>query len=501
MSEFYGIDLGTTYSCIAIIDQDEIVNVVTNPKGELTTPSVVALDDKGKWIVGKAAKSRLGSDPDNVIAFIKREMPNPDYKCHLQGKTFTPEEISAQILKHLVDFANKKRVDEDGLQPIHDVVITVPAYFGALEIKRTLDAGKMAGLNVLKLVHEPTAAALSYGRNQKEDKTLLVYDLGGGTFDVSIMKFENYIADVLSTKGDHHLGGADWDRAIVDYALEQIGAKWDDLDKATQGMLMNAAEETKKIISDPDEEESTLTFNYNGVRNVVIKRSDFEKRTRNLLLRTKGYVEEALNAVRPNGFTPADIDEVILVGGSSFMPMVSKLMEEMFPDSEVKIVNPNLSVAKGAALTALQKAKENAGDTSGVKGALYFRTDKGSRAYGLQVMSDNGLIIQNLITVNDDLKIHREFDFSTYSDGQTKVELHFFESESEYEVMDIDPSLEIPAKGGNQSVSWGKPVPKGTLVKAIVDRDDSGDVRVFVSCSGAQGEFILDPLGKGKIKS
>lgn len=168
MSEFYGIDLGTTYSCIAIIGDDDIVNVISNPKGDLTTPSVVALDDKGKWVVGKAAKSKLGSDPDNVVAFIKREMSNAGFKCKLQGKEFTPVDISSQILKHLVDFANKKRIDEDGKQPIKDVVITVPAYFGKLERDRTKEAGEKAGLNVLQLVNEPTAAALSYGRSQKE---------------------------------------------------------------------------------------------------------------------------------------------------------------------------------------------------------------------------------------------------------------------------------------------------------------------------------------------
>ena len=499
MSEFYGIDLGTTYSCIAIIGEDDIVNVISNPKGDLTTPSVVALDDKGKWIVGKAAKSKLGSDPDNVVAFIKREMSNADFKCKLQGKEFTPVDISSQILKHLVDFANKKRVDEDGKQPIKDVVITVPAYFGKLERDRTKEAGEKVGLNVLQLVNEPTAAALSYGRSQKDDKVLMVYDLGGGTFDVSIMKFENHIADVLSTRGDHHLGGADWDRAIVNYALEEIGAKWEDLDKATQGMLMNAAEETKKIISDPDEEESVLTFNYNGVRNVTIRRSDFEARTASLMQRTKGYVQEALDAA---GMQPFDIDEVILVGGSSRMPMVSKMVESLFPDSEVKVVDPDRAVAKGAALTAKQKAKEEEGDPSGVKGALMFRTDKGSRAYGIKVWEGGEkYYVQNLITLNDDLKIHKVFDdFVTSENGQTEIEMHFYESESEYDVMDVDPTLEIPAKGNDQVVNWGVPKPKNTPIQVIVDRNESGEVKMMVSCAGASKEFIMDTERKGKIQ-
>lgn len=498
MSEFYGIDLGTTYSCIATIDQDDLVTVISNPKGDLTTPSVVALDDKGKWIVGKAAKSKLGSDPDNVVAFIKREMSNATFKCKLQGKEFTPVDISAQILKYLVDFANKHRVDEEGKQPIYDVVITVPAYFGKLERDRTLEAGKQAGLNVLQLVNEPTAAALSYGRSQKDDKVLLVYDLGGGTFDVSIMKFENHIADVLSTRGDHHLGGADWDRAIVDYALGEIGAKWDDLDKATQGMLMNAAEETKKTISG-DDDEAILTFNFKGIQNVTIRRSDFEARTRSLMQRSKGYVEDALQAAN---MKPIDIDEVILVGGSSRMPMVKAMVDEMFPDSDVKIVDPDRAVAKGAALTAMQKAKENAGDTSGVAGALYFRSDKGSRAYGISALNSEGkLVVFNLIMLNDDLNIERHFDsFETSANGQTLVEMHFYESESEYDVMDVDPALEIPAVGGDQEVNWGTPKPKGTPIDISVKRNDSGEVRVFVSCGGASKEFIMDTARKGMVK-
>ena len=344
-TEIYGIDLGTTYSCIAVMGDDGRPHVVATPRGELTTPSVVALDDNGKWIVGRAAKSKLGSDPDNVVAFIKREMSNTNFKCKLQRKEFTPEEISSQILKHLVDFANKKRVNEDGKQPIKDVVFTYPAYFGRLEKERIVCAFRMAGLNVLQCINEPMAAVLSYGCNQREGNVVLVYHLGGATFDVSIMKFENGMASIFSTRGDHNLGGADWDLTIVNMALEQIGAEWDDLDKTTQGMLMNAAEETKKILS--DEEETVLGFNYNGLRHVTIRRSDFEARTLLLMLRTKGYVQEALDAAGMQNF---DIDNVILVGGSSRMPMVSKMLESLFPDSEVMMIDPDCAVAKGAAI-------------------------------------------------------------------------------------------------------------------------------------------------------
>ena len=213
--EFYGIDLGTTYSCIATIDSDDLVTVIPNKKGALTTPSAVYFDDDNKMQVGKAAKAHLADKPENTVVFIKREMSNPDYKVTINGKSYDPVQISSFILRHLVDFANEKRKNEEGKDPINDVVITVPAYFGKMERDRTEAAGKMAGLNVLQLINEPSAAALSYGRKQQSDKNLLVYDLGGGTFDVSILEFKTGIADVLSTRGDHHLGGVDWDKALA----------------------------------------------------------------------------------------------------------------------------------------------------------------------------------------------------------------------------------------------------------------------------------------------
>ena len=191
MDEFYGIDLGTTNSCIAIIDEDDQVMVVTNYEGQLTTPSVVAYDDKGVPYVGVAAKANLGNDPEHTVAFIKREMSNDNYSRKIDNIEINPIDISSLILKKLVDDANQKRVDEEGKNPIKKVVITVPAYFGNAERERTLEAGKRAGLEVISLINEPTAAALSFGKKNKQNRTILVYDLGGGTFDVSIMKIQN----------------------------------------------------------------------------------------------------------------------------------------------------------------------------------------------------------------------------------------------------------------------------------------------------------------------
>ena len=488
--EFYGIDLGTTYSCIATIDSDDLVTVIPNKKGALTTPSAVYFDDDNKMQVGKSAKAHLADKPENTVVFIKREMSNPDYAVTINGKTYDPVQISSFILRHLVDFANEKRMNEEGKDPIKDVVITVPAYFGKMERDRTEAAGKMAGLNVLQLINEPSAAALSYGRKQQSDKNLLVYDLGGGTFDVSILEFKTGIADVLSTRGDHHLGGVDWDKALADIALKKCGgSSFDSLKPSEQGMMLIAAEECKQELS--DEDSAVMTFKYKGIQTVEITRSEFESATLPLMMKTKLLLDEALEAAQ---MTASDIDEVILVGGSSKMPMVSKVVKDIL-GCQPKIVDPDMAVAKGAALTAAQA------DKGYVEGAMMMGRDKGSRAYGMKVqMDDYGrqFSVYNLILRNDDQEVHREFDsFRTASEGQTMLEFHFYESECEDEYMDVDPDLEI--KGRKDSITWGRPVPKGTPIKIVIDRDKSGRVKVFAECQGARGEFEIVSPGCGSI--
>lgn len=488
MAEFYGIDLGTTYSCIATIDSDEMVTVIPNDKtGELTTPSVVSFDDDGTILVGRTAKNQLNVKPENTVAFIKREMSNMDFTRTILGKTYDPVDISSFILKELVDFANQKRKDEEGKDPIYDVVITAPAYFGHLEKTRTEAAGKKAGLNVLQIINEPTAAALFYCRMQQSNKTILVYDLGGGTFDVSILNIKNGIMDTCSTTGDHHLGGADWDRVIVDYALEKIGTSFEALDAREQKMLMLAAEECKQNLT--SQEKTTLTFAYRGVQNVEITRSEFESRTAMLMERTMLLVDEALELAN---LSVSQIDEIILVGGSSKMPMVKSAVENKFGKTP-KLCDPNLAVAKGAALMAFQKAK------GGVSRGIILRHDKGSRAYGMQTYRNStDLCVCNLIMRNDDLQIHKEFDsFSTMEDGQTRVDFHFYESECLDEYMDVDPELEL--KGRNDFIDWGRPVPANTPLKIIVDRDQSGKVTVFAECMGARGEFVIVAPGCDNI--
>lgn len=488
MADFYGIDLGTTYSCIAKIDSDDIVSVIPNGTGLMTTPSVVAFDDDGKILVGRAAKNLLGSKPENVVALIKRGMSNKGFTRTIQGKTYDPVDISSFILKELVRFANQQRKDEEGKDPIYDVVITVPAYFGNLECERTEAAGKKAGLNVLQLIHEPTAAALFYGKKNQSNKTILVYDLGGGTFDVSILKIQNGILDTIATTGDHHLGGADWDKAIAEYALNQIGVDFNTLTTQEQGMMMIAAEDCKLTLT--DQEKTTITFSYKGIRNVEITKKDFESFTESLMGRTMLLVDEALALAQ---IQLNAIEEIILVGGSTRMPMVKKTVASKF-NKEPKIFEPDMAVAKGAALMAAQNEKGY------VKGALVMGQDKGSRAYGMAAYDSSGVErVFNLIMRNDNLEVHKENnDFQTMEDGQTRLDFRFYENESMEEIIDVDPDQEL--KGRNDYIEWGCPVPKNTPVKIIVDRDKSGKIKVYAECHGATGEFVIVSPGCDSIE-
>ena len=325
MDEFYGIDLGTTNSCIATIDEDDLVVVVTNKEGLLTTPSVVAYNEKGIPYVGTAAKANLGNDPERTVAFIKREMSNNNYSRRIGNIQVDPVEISSLILKKLVDDANQKRKDEEGKDPIYRAVITVPAYFGNAERERTAEAGRRAGLDVITLINEPTAAAMFFGKKNKQNRTILVYDLGGGTFDVSIMRIQNGIMDTLATDGNHHLGGVDWDEAIVNYVLMKEGFSLNckQLNPQERGTLLLAAEDAKKILSTND--TTTIRFSYKGIHNVEITKSQFEELTKDLMKQTSKLVDTALEmAGNPK------IDDVLLVGGSSRMPMVKSFIEKKF---------------------------------------------------------------------------------------------------------------------------------------------------------------------------
>lgn len=485
MDEFYGIDLGTTNSCIAIIDEDDSVTVVTNEEGQLTTPSVVAYDEDGSPYVGMAAKANMANDPERTVAFIKREMSNDNYQRRIGNININPIDVSAEILKKLVRDANQKRQDEEGKDPIYKAVITVPAYFGNAERTRTMEAGKRAGLDVISLINEPTAAALSFGIKNKQNRTILVYDLGGGTFDVSIMRIQNGVMDTLATNGNHQLGGVDWDEKIVDYVLqkEKFKVTCKDLkanDMATYGALVIAAEDAKKILSTPSRDKTTLRYNYKGIHNTEITRAEFEELTEELMKMTEQIVDVAIEmAGQPK------IDDVLLVGGSSRMPMVKNFIEKKFGISP-RMFEPDLAVAKGAALFAGQEEK---GYT---EVGIQLGNDKGSASYGISAFVKNKEMVCNLILMSDDLCVEKVFEeFSTLGDGQTSVRVAFYENRVN------EPTCELYMAKLMQEgeVSWGHPVPKGTPLKYIVNRGKDGIIKVLCEVEGVKKDFVINTKG------
>lgn len=480
MDEFYGIDLGTTNSCIAIIDDDDQVMVVTNYEGQLTTPSVVAYDDKGESYVGAAAKANLGNDPERTVAFIKREMSNDNYSRKIGNIDISPIDISALILKKLVDDANQKRVDEEGKNPIRKVVITVPAYFGNAERERTVEAGKRAGLEVISLINEPTAAALSFGKKNKQNRTILVYDLGGGTFDVSIMKIQNGIMDTLATNGNHHLGGVDWDEAIVDFVLmkEGFNITCKQLDPQEKGALLLAAEEAKKILSTKD--NTSIRFAYKGIHNVEISKDEFQDLTEDLMAQTSKLVDTAMDmAGNPK------IDDVLLVGGSSRMPMVKMMIEKKF-NLTPKVFEPDLAVAKGAALFAAQEEK---GYT---KGAIQLGSDKGSTSYGIEAYTNDILSVSNLILMSDDLEVSKRFtSFTTRENGQTSINLAVYQNRVNEEICDLSKAEKLE----EHLLEWGTPVPVGTQMIIEIKRGKDGIIKVWAGAVGHEVKFDISTKG------
>ena len=485
--EVYGIDLGTTYSCIAEISElDKLPAVIKNSEELQTTASVVYFDDYDSPIVGGEAKRCMQQNPTRTVAFIKREMSNTSYSRTIGSQTISPVKVSAMILKKLVDDANLNR-EYRGKSAIKDVVITVPAYFGNTERELTKQAGEAAGLNVLALLNEPTAAALSYGANKLEGKTFMVYDLGGGTFDVSIMRVANGDLVTLSTDGDHHLGGVDWDTEIVNYVLSNccgVDERYEDI-KYTKdgGTLILAAEQCKKLLS--KNEESPMRFRYkNRMYTKAIKRSVFEELTSDLLQKTIDVVHHAI-AISTDRH--ATIDEIILVGGSSYMPMVKNRLLKEFPGTKVCLdqFEPDLAVAKGAAIHAYNLANPFIGAAAGVR----IAKDLGSRSYGIGVLMNNENVIKNLILRTDPMIYERKYFFATLKDNQTSQIIRLFENTCIERLIPYNQGKLLSAK----DISWGYKVPAGTSVIATVKRGSDGIVHIEVECQNNKVFFDIKP--------
>lgn len=488
MNEVFGIDLGTTNSCLAVIDDNGLPLVMKNLDDEFTTPSVVYFDEVGDSLVGREGKNSMGKDARQTVAFIKREMSNPSYKREINGEVINPIKISSMILKKLKDDANTLR-EEEGKGKISKAVITVPAYFGSMERANTRQAAQLAGLDVLDLLNEPTAAALSYGSKDLEDKCFLMYDLGGGTFDVSIMRMKNGIMDTLATEGNHHLGGVDWDIAIVDHGLLQEGydvAYEDICGEQESGKMMISAEICKKKLSDKDTEEATYKFLFRRKNHLVkIKRSTFEELTANLVQQTIDLVNEAVKMAKFKE-PGLKLDEIILVGGSSYMPMIRKRIQKEFPSITIRLdrFEPDLAIAKGAAIYAAQK---NGSRDIPVE----IGQDLGTRSYGTSCRSSENereTVVTNLILKTDPMIVRKCGSFKT-SDVQSRVKIDVYEN--------LGLIGEIPMNKcvlmKQDWLSWGHDVPKGTPITMILDRGSDGVLKVYGECQGVTVQFAIEP--------
>lgn len=483
MEAVFGIDLGTTNSCVATIGEDGLPQVIKNLDDEFTTPSVVFYDEGDEYYVGKEAKSGMSVEVERIVAFIKREMSNTNYHREIDGKRITPVEVSALILKKVVDDANEQRSYE-GLPPVKKAVITVPAYFGNMECELTKQAGKIAGLEVLDLLNEPTAAALSYGTKGLEGKTFMIYDLGGGTFDVSIMKMKNGILDTLATNGDHHLGGVDWDIALLDYVLMKNGLDitYEDIkDERDAGKMLLAAENCKKNLSKSDKASFKLVYKRKQYVTEV-SRSVFEELTADLLEKTIDIINHAIRLSREAN---PKIDEVILVGGSSYMPMVKERLQKEFSCSiRLDNLEPDRAVAKGAALHAASLVGEK-------RTKVQIGTDLASRSYGVKCFSRDGFYVANVIKRTDDLVYEGSHKFYTSNPDQKAATIAIYENISEQDTLDINKCTLIEEK----DLRWGFPVPESTQVDVYVSRSSDSTVRIWGECQGKRVDFVIQYKG------
>ena len=467
MSKIIGIDLGTTNSCVAVLEGGEPV-VIANAEGGRTTPSVVAFSKTGERMVGQVAKRQAVTNAERTVSSIKRHM-GENYHVDIDGKGYTPQEISAMVLQKL-------KADAEAYlgQPVTEAVITVPAYFSDSQRQATKDAGKIAGLEVKRIINEPTAAALAYGLDKESEQKIMVYDLGGGTFDVSILEIGDGIVEVLATAGDTHLGGDDFDQRIMDYLVSEFKkTEGVDLsrDKVAMQRLKEAAEKAKIELSGMTSTTVNLpyiTADATGPKHldVTISRAKFNELTADLVERTMKPVRQALSDA---GLKPSDLNKVLLVGGSTRIPAVQEAVKGITGKEGFKGINPDECVAVGAAI-------QGGVLTGDVKDVVLL--DVTPLSLGIETM---GGVFTRLIDRNTTIPTRKSQIFSTAADGQTSVEVHVLQGEREMAA--YNKTL------GRFQLTGIAPAPRGVpQIEVTFDIDANGIVNVSAKDMGTGAE-------------